>query len=183
MLIHDLDDRGEFGLKGSATDQEAIDVRLSDQVGSVGCVGRAAVLDADAVANLLRGGASKPLPDESVGLLSDLGSGGLSSADSPNWLVRNHDAVPVGDALEASLELLSQHFVGLFGLSLLKGLTAAQDSVESGFLGAEDFLRDDLVGFAEELAALRVANDGPLKAEVLDLLSGDFAGEGTVLGG
>ena len=180
MLAHGLDDGAELGLKRGASDEESIDVLLADKVSAVAGVGGATVLDPSGSGNLSGDVLAQPGANVGVGILSDGWGGCLSSADGPDGLVGNDEVGPAGDGTLYSVKLSLDDIIGLTSFALLKSLTDAEDDLEAVGLGAGSLGSDHLVSLTVELSALGVTNKGPLKAEVLDLLSRDLSGEGTV---
>lgn len=113
-------------------------------------------------------------------LLGLLGGGDLAGADGPDGLVGDDDLAPVGDLGLQGGELGGDDVEGLAGLALLQALAAAPydaDAVLGGVLGLGGH---DLVALAEDRSSLRVAEDGPVDAAVLEVLDRDLAGEGAV---
>jgi hypothetical protein len=78
-----------------------------------------------------------------------------------------------------SLKLALDNLVGDALLALLEGLADTGNDLEADGKGGLDLVSDDLVGVAEERAALRVAENDPGDTGVLDLLGRDLAGEGS----
>ena len=172
MLACSLDDDTELGLERCTTNEEAINVGLGDKITAVSSIGRTTVLDANLSGDFSGNVLGEPLAAVSVSILSDLRGGGLSSADGPDGFVGEDDGAPrVGGLLLDGIELSLEDIVGLSGLALLKSLTNAEDNLESGGEGTLDLDGDHLVGLTVLGATLRVSNDGPFEAEVLDLLS------------
>ena len=166
-------------LEGSAADKEAVDIGLLAELAAVLLVNAAAVEDAGLVGDLVADGL-EPVANGLVHVLGLLGGGDLAGANSPDGLVGNDNLAPVGDVGLEGLELLADDLNGLAGLTLLEAFAAAPDDAEavlSGVLGLEG---DGLVRLLENGAALRVAQDGPVDASVLELRDRDLAGEGTV---
>ena len=64
--------------------------------------------------------------------------------------------------------------------SLLEGFSTADKGRESSLLSLFNFSSDNLVGLSEVLTSLGMSDDTPLQLEVLDLLSRDLSGEGSV---
>lgn len=62
----------------------------------------------------------------------------LSSSDSPNGLVSNHDVLPVllVDDLGEGLSLTGDDLLGLVGLALLERLTNAEDDLDASGEGS-----------------------------------------------
>lgn len=100
--------------------------------------------------------------------------------DLPDGLVGNDDLAPVLDLVRNSLELLGDDVDGGAGLPLLEALTAAQDDADAAVERSLGLAGDESIILLQDGAALRVAEDGPCDAAVLELLSGDLTGEGTV---
>lgn len=115
-----------------------------------------------------------------LGLL--LGSD-LAGSDGPDGFVGNDNVLPVLllDGGGNGLELALDDIVGDVLLALLEGLTDTSDDLEARVEGRLDLVSYELVRVAEERAALRVAEDDPWDAGVLDLLGGDFTSEGARL--
>lgn len=113
-------------------------------------------------------------------LLGLLSGGDLASADGPDGLVGNDDLAPVGNLGLEGLELLLDDLDGLASLTLLEALTTAPDDAQTVLSGVLGLGGDDLIALAENGATLRVAKDGPVDVDVLELRDGDFASESTV---
>lgn len=113
-------------------------------------------------------------------LLRLLSRGNLAGANGPDRLVRNDNLAPVLDVALQALELLGDNLDSLSGLALLKGLTTAPDDGDAVLGGVLGLLGDDLVGLAQDCAALGVAENGPGDGQIGELGDGDLAGEGTV---
>ena len=116
-------------------------------------------------------------------LLCLLSSGNLSGTDSPDWLVGNDNLAPVLwlDNLGDSTELAGNDIDGGVLLALLERLSAAKDDVDvlcDGLLGLGC---DELVGLADDGAALGVTDKGPGDVAVLKLCWGDLASVGTLV--
>lgn len=100
--------------------------------------------------------------------------------DSPDGLVGDDDLAPVLDLVRNSLKLLGDNIDGGAGLPLLEALTAAQDDADAAVERGLGLAGNESVVLLQDGAALRVAEDGPCDAAVLELLGGDLTGEGTV---
>ena len=100
--------------------------------------------------------------------------------NSPDGLVGNDDLAPVLDLVRNSLELLSDDVDCGAGLPLLEALAAAKNDADAAVERSLRLAGDESVVLLQDGAALRVAEDGPCDAAVLELLSGDLTGEGTV---
>lgn len=81
-----------------------------------------------------------------------------------------------GDSLELPLNDLHGHVL----LPLLERFTNTSDDAKSGLHGGPDLVGDKLVGVAEKSSSLRVAENDPVDVGILELLWGDFTGEGTL---
>jgi hypothetical protein len=115
-----------------------------------------------------------------VDLLGLLSGSNLASADSPDGLVGDDNVGPVGDLGLERLELLRDKVDGLASLTGLESLAAAPDDLEAVLGGVLGLGGDGLVGLAEDLTTLRVAEDDPVDVAVLELGDRDLAGESTV---
>ena len=115
-----------------------------------------------------------------MGVLSDRWSSDLTGTDGPNWLVGDDNLRPCLNRVFDGIELCLENFVGLTSFTLLKGLTDAQNCVETSALCLCRFLGDDFVGLTIELSALGVTDESPLVAKVNDLLGTDLTSECTV---
>jgi hypothetical protein len=115
-----------------------------------------------------------------VHLLSLLGRSNLAGPDSPDGLVSNDNLAPVRDLGLERLELLGDDLDSLPGLALLQALAAAPDDANA-VLGSELGLGGDIViRLLQDGAALRVAEDSPCDAKILELGDGGLASEGTI---
>ena len=108
--------------------------------------------------------------------------GGLAGADGPDGLVGDDDLLHVlsGEVLEDGLGLGGADGEVLAGLALVEVLADAEDDTETRLEGELHFLDELLVGLAVVLTALGVAEDGPLAADCLQHVDGDFAGVGAL---
>lgn len=113
-------------------------------------------------------------------LLGLLGGGDLAGANGPDGLVGDDNLGPVGDLGLEGLELLADDLDGLAGLALLEGLAAAPDDADTVLDGVGGLGGDNLVALAEDGAALRVAEDGPVDLAVEELGDGQLTSEGAV---
>lgn len=98
--------------------------------------------------------------------------------NSPNGLISNNNLAPVLDLIRNSLELRSDNLNRLVRLPLLEALTTAQNHAESAVQRSLGLGGNKLVVLLKDDTALRVAEDGPCDAAVLELLRRDLAGEG-----
>jgi len=182
MPVHGKVGRGTLtlGLQAGTANQEAINVLLLGKVLAVLAVDAASVQDPGLLGDLVADVGLEPLADGGVDLLCLLDSGHLAGADGPDGLVGNHDLAPVADLGGDGSQLPLDDGDGLAGLALLERLAAAPDDVDAS-LGRELGLGGhNLVGLAEDGAALRVAEDGPADVAVLELGDADLASEGAV---
>ena len=155
------DDRQEVGgVEAGAADEEAVDVGQLDQLGGVVGLDRAAVEDADA-----GGGLGIALgedgADEGDRLLRLLGRRRATRADRPDRLVGDDDPVELlsVNRRQVGLELAAQNRLGLAGVALGLALADAEDRLQPGGERRRDLAGQRLVGLAEVLAALGVAED------------------------
>ena len=109
-------------------------------------------------------------------LLGDLGRRRLAGADRPDRLVGD-DEVVLG--LEHP-HLPAEDVLGLARLALGLGLADARDDGQARVQRCTRSPRDAFVRLAEELAALRVADDGAVHAQLAEHLRRDLAGEGAL---
>mmetsp|Transcript_141995 Transcript_141995/g.453949 ORF Transcript_141995/g.453949 Transcript_141995/m.453949 type:complete len:285 (+) Transcript_141995:118-972(+) len=164
-------------LQGRAAHEEAIDVWASRKLRRVLRVRRATVLDADACSALLAHIGSDPLANLRMRLLRLLGGGGDTSADSPDWLVRDDHLLRVQHALDL-LQLCDAHGHGGLQalLALWELLANAKDALHARIKDVLQLRGQELVALGEVLAALRVADQAPLDLQILHLLHGHLAG-------
>eukprot|EP00695_Tsukubamonas_globosa_P003606 TRINITY_DN724_c0_g1_i1.p1 TRINITY_DN724_c0_g1~~TRINITY_DN724_c0_g1_i1.p1 ORF type:complete len:125 (+),score=24.81 TRINITY_DN724_c0_g1_i1:56-430(+) len=94
-------------LERGTTNQKAVDVGLGEEDIRVGGSNRATIDDASGSSDLSTVVLGEVLADESVNLLSLLGSGSDASADGPHGLVSNDNTAPVLDVVAKSLQLRS----------------------------------------------------------------------------
>lgn len=113
-------------------------------------------------------------------LLGLLSAGDLAGADGPDRLVGNDDLAPVLDLLGDGAELVGDDVDGLVGLSLLEGLTNAENNTESVVEGGLGLGGDEVVGLLEDNTALRVTGQSPGDVGLLELAGRYLTGEGTV---
>src|SRR3954462_1794089 len=163
--------------------QRAVDVGLREQVGRVVRLDRSAVLDADRIRHLCAAQLAQEPADLAVHLLRLRGGGHLAGADGPHRLVGAGAAADLlaGEAREGAADLPGDHLPGAVSLPLLQRLAHADDGVE---LRLEDGLQlavHALVRLAEVLAALAVAEDHSVAAQLLEHGRADLAGEGALL--
>jgi len=181
VVVAGSDDLLESGLQGSTTDEEAIDVGLLNQGSGVGVSHGATVQNSSLLSGLLGDVLGEPGSHGRVRLLGLLGGSGLASADGPDGLVSDNDLGPVLDVLADGSELSGVDLVGLVGLSLVELLADAGHHVEAVLEGELGLQGNDVVGLAEDVAALGVAEDDPVDGGVDGHLGGELTGLGTVV--
>lgn len=98
--------------------------------------------------------------------------------DLPNRLVSNNNLAPVLDLIRNRLQLRRDNLNRLVRLPLLEALATAQNHADAAVDRGLGLGRNEVVVLLEDHAALRVAEDGPCDAAILELLRRDLAGEG-----
>ena len=91
-----------------------------------------------------------------------LGCRGAACADRPDGLVRDHETLVARE----HRDLTGEHGLGLTGLALGLGLADAGDHAETGREGGLRAPGRRLVGLAEVLAPLGMADDGALDPDL-----------------
>jgi hypothetical protein len=167
-------------LEGSTANQETVNVGLLAELLAVLLADTATVQDAGLVSDLVANLLLQPGTDGGVDLLGLLSGGDLAGTNGPDGLVGNDNLAPVADLLLESGKLVGNDLEGLARLALLKRLTAAPDDADTVLNGVLGLGGNNLVRLLEDGTALRVTQDGPVDAGVLELLDGDLASEGTV---
>ena len=169
-------------LERGAADEAAVDVGLGEELLRVGRLAGAAVEDRGVVRDGLVEEAGEDFADVGVDLLGLGRRGGLAGADGPDGLIGDDDLLHVlgGEVLEDGLGLGGANGEVLAGLALVEVLADAEDDAETRLEGEFHFLDELLVGLAVVLATLGVAEDGPLAADGLQHVDGDFAGVGAL---
>lgn len=175
-----VDNVDKLGLEGSTADKETVNVGLVLERSSVLAVGRATVDDADGLSGLLAKLGGQEGADLLVDTLGVVGGGSKTGANGPDGLVGNDDAGPVLDLVNDGLELALADVEGLVGLTLLKGLTNAENDVQAIVKGKLGLVSNELVRLLDDGAALGVTENDPLGTNVLDLVNRDLTSEGTV---
>ena len=105
-------------------------------------------------------------------LLRDLGCCRAAGADRPHRLVRDDEVL----VLLEDGDLPPEHGFCLLALALLLELADAGDHEHAGLEGGGRAPRDRLVGLAEALPSLGVADDRAVHAELFQHRRGDLAG-------
>ena len=167
-------------LQAGTANKETVNVLLLGEVLAVLSVDAAAVQDPGLVGDLVTNVGHEPLADGSVNLLGLLDGGDLAGADGPDGLVGDDDVLPVANLGGDSSKLALDHLDSLARLALLERLAAAPDDADATLGSNLSLVGDDLVRLPEDGPALRVAEDGPVDATVLELGDADLAGEGAV---
>ena len=103
--------------------------------------------------------------------LCNLRGCGLAGSDSPDRLIGDYCVLEGINAVlfDYCLDLSVNNLIGLACLELLKGLADAEDGLQACCLGCLELLRDVLAALFVVAAALAVADDGVLAAELLNL--------------
>ena len=111
--------------------------------------------------------------------LCDLRGSGLAGADGPDRLIGDYRVLECVNAvlIDYGLDLGVNDLIGLACLELLEGLADAENGPEACCLGGLELLCDVLAALIVVAAALAVADNGVLAAELLDLDRGVLAGE------
>jgi hypothetical protein len=97
----------------------------------------------------------------------------------PDRFVRNNNLAPVLDLVRNSLELASHNLNRLTRLTLLEALAAAQNHADATVKRSLGLGRNKFVVFLQDDTALRVADERPCDAAVLELFGRDLACKGT----
>jgi hypothetical protein len=181
-LLVGVDNVNKLGLQASAANQEAVNILLLGEVLAVLAIDTATVQDAGLLRNLLADVGAQPLADGLVDLLGLLDGGDLAGADGPDGLVGNNNALPVGrgELRGEGGELALNDGNGLAGLALGERLATAPDDAHAAVNGELGLGSHHLIRLAQQRTPLRVAQDGPVHAQVLELRHADLAGEGAV---
>ena len=135
-----------------AADERSVDVGLREQACGVVRLDRAAVQHRHVEERL----------DEGVRVLGHLRRRAQAGADRPDGLVRDDEAL----VLREGGDLAAEHVLRLVGLALFERLADARDDAEPCGKRGLGATRDALVGLAEELAPLGVADERAGDAEL-----------------
>ena len=165
------------GIEGCAADQRAVYVGLGYELGYVGGVDAAAVLDADLVGHHLAVHLANEPPDLGDYYVRACSGGGTTCADGPDRLVGDYalERLLHREAIESGGDLPLYHAEGLARLVLSKVLADANYGRDAVPKGGFDLLAHVLVRFVEILPALGMAQDD-VSAPALDHERGDLAG-------
>ena len=155
--------RGEaVDLQRRAADEPAVDVRLRHELGDVVRRDGAAVEDAHAVGDGAGDARARSRRISAIASCAVGAVGGEPGADRPHRLVGDDEVRPTVDAVEAAARLADEHVVRLAGLALLQRLADAHDRLQAVRERGLHAPVHRLVGLAEELAPLAVADDDVL---------------------
>lgn len=179
--LRSVDDVDELRLEGSATDKETVNVRLSTQLTARRGRDRTTVEDLNTLSDLSIHKLGKHDTKLLVNILRVLGGSSKTSANSPDGLISDDNVLPVLglDDLSKSLKLDSVNIHGFVSLALLLELADAVDDLEAVLEGELGLLGNQSVLLAEDVTALRVAENNPVGTVVLDHLRGDLTSEST----
>ena len=156
----------------------AVDVGQGEQLRRVVGLDAAAVEDPRAL-GLLAVAVGDQRADERDRVLGLLGRRRQPGADRPDRLVGDRDdAELLGlELLEAGLDLVAELALGVAALALLLGLADAQDRPQADPQRRRHLLGQRAVGLVEVLAALGVAEDDAVDADLLEHRAAHLAGE------
>ena len=98
----------------------------------------------------------------------------------PDGFIGNDNLGPVLDLVGDGLELSGDDLNGLASLALLQALSAAEDDAKSTVNSGLGLAGNERVVLLENNPALRVAQDGPVDATLLELLHRDLTSKGAV---
>lgn len=107
----------------------------------------------------------------------------------PNRFISHNNLTPIAHLLLHSPKLTRHNLNRTPLLALLQTLTTAQDDTQASIQRCLGLAGDEIVALSENGAALRVTENRPCDAAVLELVRADLAGEGAgglvedVLGG
>ena len=155
-LYGSLDDGSEgSGLKGSATYESTVDVRLAHELSSILRLHGTTVLQAYLVSSLSTEGLSNHATDEGVCALSVSGGSRHTRTDSPHGLVSDYQTGNLlsGQALKPLYHLRLEHGLKLATLALLQRLTDAVNRADTGGKSLLNLLVDVSVRLTVVLAA------------------------------
>ena len=115
-----------------------------------------------------------------MSLLCLVWSSDNTCSNGPDRLISNDNFAPILNFSTDCGELSSVHCISLSGLSFIKLLANASHNTEIVLEGYLDFAGNDLVGLAEDMASLAVAQDDPVETEIFDHLGACFSSIGTI---
>jgi hypothetical protein len=167
-------------LQTSTSNQKPINILLLSQLLAVLRTHTSTVKDPRLLRRLSTDIALQPVPDGLVHLLRLLRRRHLARADRPDRLIRHNNLTPVLDLICHRLQLVRHMLHCDALLPLLQSFAAAQHDPEAAVEGRLGLVSYEAVVFGEDDAALRVAEDGPCYAAVLELVNADLAREGAV---
>jgi hypothetical protein len=119
------------------------------------------------------------LTDLLVNVLGIIRGGSKTSTNSPNRLISNDNVGPVLDLLNDGINLSVDNVNGLVSVTLLKGLANAENNAKTVIKSKLGLVSNKLVRLLDDGTALRVAENDPLGANILNLLNRDLTGKGT----
>merc|ERR1719188_2064442 len=170
----------KVGLKAGAANETAIYIGTGGQLAAVGRGHTTSIQDPQVLGYLDAHVILEPLPECSVDLLCLRGRRGLARADRPDRLVSQYHAGPVCDMVGDGLELREANLLCLARLPLLQLLADAGQHLEAVLEAELDLLADERVALTQDVPPLRVAENDPLAAHVLDHAGADLPGEGAL---
>ena len=143
----------------------------------------AAVLDGQGLGGVLAVQLADDLADSGADLLGLISGSSLAGADGPDGLVGDDNILQLvsGHAIQRDLDLHTDQLLGHALLTLVEALADADDGLQAAGQRSLGALVDGLVGLGKVLAALAVADDDILNAEVGQHIGRDLAGESTRL--
>jgi hypothetical protein len=98
--------------------------------------------------------------------------------DIPDGLIRHNNLTPILDFIRNRTELLRHHLHSIALLALLQALAAAQNDAEAAVQRRLGLARHKRVVLLQDNTALRVPENRPRDAAVLELVRADLAREG-----
>ena len=106
----------------------------------------------------------------------DFRGGGPPGTDGPHRLIRYYQVIYVNHVSQTRGQLPANHRARLSSLSLLQGLTHAQDGLQAVLNGGFDFTVDQAVVFAEKLPSFGMPQNHVF-AQALEHWRSDFPGK------
>ena len=167
-------------LERSASNEEAINIRLLAQLATVLFIDTTSIKNASLVGDLVANILGQPLSGGLVYLLSLLSGGNFTGANGPNRFVGNDDLAPVADLGLQGGELAAHNLDGLASLTLLERFAAAPNDAKTVLSGVFGLGGNYLVRLGEDGTTLGVAQNGPCDVAIGKLGDRDFSGESTV---
>mmetsp|Transcript_4797 Transcript_4797/g.10923 ORF Transcript_4797/g.10923 Transcript_4797/m.10923 type:complete len:342 (-) Transcript_4797:200-1225(-) len=179
-----VDNVSKLGLQRSTSDEESINVRLARQSRCRLSRGATSVQNTCLLRNIRSGNLTQVLTKIRMRLLGLIRSGNQTSSNSPDWLVSNHNIVPIlgGKHIGIRLDLRKDIVVRGTSLACLEGFPTASNDLESLVQSVLGLGGDFRVGFTLA-ATFGVASEGPGDTHVLEHIGGGFASVGAVAAG